>query len=584
MKLRTSFFNPTVLKKDITRFAPVWSLYIIGMVLTVLLNPSRTDSFELALLVQGVFVGMSIVNLLYAGLCAAILFGDLYNSRLCNALHALPLRREGWFFTHTVAGMLFCIVPNTLIACLYALFLQQYAYLAFLWLAVTVLQFIFFFGVGAISSLCAGNRLGMIALYAILNFLSYIVALFIYTLYLPLLYGLEIHLEPFAKCCPVVQMTMQKYVNLESDYIHRFIQFTGLGQDIWRYTAVAAGVGVLLLGLSVVAYRKRQLETAGDLISVRWMRPVFLVILTLSAGMLLFEVADMTGARLTYFFLLVGLAIGFFIGKMLLERKVNIFKGKTFLSFAILLAVLTLSMGLVRTDPLNIVRRVPEVEQVEKVTLSRYSSFAEEYSDKYGRSWYQRGLVLTTEEDITTITQIHQALASDRYQGDDGNVLYLRYYLKNGTCIKRCYRVRPEGEVHQKLAPFFGRWELIFGTSDWEWILSSVDTASVGVYAGDLFLAMVTSQENLSKYDEEELVIVLTEENQYLLTDLLTAIRKDSEAGNITQDFAFRSDEESLGWITLQDEDGTYYCDICFYEDSTNTIQAIDAWKQAVAG
>ena len=29
MKLRTSFFNGTVLRKDITRFAPVWGLYSI---------------------------------------------------------------------------------------------------------------------------------------------------------------------------------------------------------------------------------------------------------------------------------------------------------------------------------------------------------------------------------------------------------------------------------------------------------------------------------------------------------------------------------------------------------------------------
>ena len=33
MKLRTSFFNPAVLKKDITRFAPVWGLYSVFLLL-----------------------------------------------------------------------------------------------------------------------------------------------------------------------------------------------------------------------------------------------------------------------------------------------------------------------------------------------------------------------------------------------------------------------------------------------------------------------------------------------------------------------------------------------------------------------
>ena len=35
MKSRTSFFNPTALKKNLTRFAPAWALYGIGLLLLV---------------------------------------------------------------------------------------------------------------------------------------------------------------------------------------------------------------------------------------------------------------------------------------------------------------------------------------------------------------------------------------------------------------------------------------------------------------------------------------------------------------------------------------------------------------------
>ena len=37
MKSRTSFFNFTVLRKDITRYAPVWGLYAIGLLLFLLI-------------------------------------------------------------------------------------------------------------------------------------------------------------------------------------------------------------------------------------------------------------------------------------------------------------------------------------------------------------------------------------------------------------------------------------------------------------------------------------------------------------------------------------------------------------------
>ena len=36
MKLKTSFFKGITLKKDILRFAPIWALYFIGMMLIIM--------------------------------------------------------------------------------------------------------------------------------------------------------------------------------------------------------------------------------------------------------------------------------------------------------------------------------------------------------------------------------------------------------------------------------------------------------------------------------------------------------------------------------------------------------------------
>jgi hypothetical protein len=54
----------------------------------------------------------------YALVCALTLFGDLFNSRMCNAIHALPLRRESWFCTHALTGLCFSVVPNLVFALL----------------------------------------------------------------------------------------------------------------------------------------------------------------------------------------------------------------------------------------------------------------------------------------------------------------------------------------------------------------------------------------------------------------------------------------------------------------------------------
>ena len=102
MKSRTSFFNLTALRKNITRFAPVWALYLIGGLL-IGLNSISTFTPEYghgARSLANSIGPMAIINFLYAIIAAELLFGDLFNSRLCNALHAFPMRRESWFATH----------------------------------------------------------------------------------------------------------------------------------------------------------------------------------------------------------------------------------------------------------------------------------------------------------------------------------------------------------------------------------------------------------------------------------------------------------------------------------------------------
>lgn len=47
-----------------------------------------------------------------------LLFGDLYNSRMCNALHAMPMRRETLFLTNVVSGLLFSMIPTAVMALL----------------------------------------------------------------------------------------------------------------------------------------------------------------------------------------------------------------------------------------------------------------------------------------------------------------------------------------------------------------------------------------------------------------------------------------------------------------------------------
>ena len=110
MKLRTSFFNGRVLLKNLTRFAPLWVLYAVAEVLC-LLTMDLGNAAYIADDIKYIMGPVGIFHMVYAAIVAACLFGDLFDSRLCNGLHAMPLRREGWLLTNLVSGLLFALIP-----------------------------------------------------------------------------------------------------------------------------------------------------------------------------------------------------------------------------------------------------------------------------------------------------------------------------------------------------------------------------------------------------------------------------------------------------------------------------------------
>ena len=117
MKSRTSFFNGTLFRKNLTRFAPLWMLYTLCLLLgmTVLYMDNGSD-FWFANRMGELVQVTALINLLYAPLTAMLLFGDLYNSRMCYALHAMPMKRQCHFWTNVISGMMFSLLPTAIMA------------------------------------------------------------------------------------------------------------------------------------------------------------------------------------------------------------------------------------------------------------------------------------------------------------------------------------------------------------------------------------------------------------------------------------------------------------------------------------
>ena len=543
MKLRISSCK-TALAKDLTRFAPAWVLYLIGLLMFLVPNvvgdvPAAVgESF-------GETIGpLAILNMLYAALCAQLLFGDLFNSRLCNALHAMPLSRGSWFFSHIVAGLSFSLVPNTVCALVVMQFLGEFWFIAFLWLAAMALEFVFFFGLAILSVFCVGNRFAMVAVYGILNFLSILVLWFVKTVFEPLLFGMYLPPEPLYVLCPVIQMVReQAYICFEWFSTGRV--FTGLGEG-WGYLLILGGIGLGFCLLALLLYRRRALETAGDFIAVRPLAPIFCVVFTLTVAALFAVMGELFIVEIIYFFP-IGFLVGYFTSQMLLKRTVKVFTRKVFLWFGIFAGVMAACLALLVFDPLGYSSWTPEPSQVVRVQISN------ELYNNYSNGLYQEeSLELEDPEEIAAIVELHREVTEKR--GDYPNSkqrmvsLHLCYTLENGRQVTRFYDVCVPAE---KLKNFFSRPECVLGaTGDVDTFLTQISRVNV-------------EGANLSGEPVRE---------------LMKAIFADCEAGTMAQDGRYHDFNKELVvvWINFRTSDG-HYRDIRVYSGAENTSRWLKA-------
>ena len=533
MKLRTSFFNLTVLRKDITRFAPAWGLYLTGMLLLMLtLFPDTGYN-------QSYTVGMTIslfsaVNICYALVCAALLFGDLFNARLCNSIHAMPMRREGWFLTHLVSGLLFSIVPNLIVALCLMPRLVEYWFVSFVWLGGMTATYLFFFGAAVLSAMCTGSRFAMTLVYGLINFLSILAMWMMQFLYEPLLFGIEIDQEPFVFLSPVVYLCTN-----ELNFVTFLDKIVGVSTvNGWPYVLGIAGVGAVMLAVALLLYRKRHLETAGNFVTVRALSPVFLVLYTLTAGMILFLFSNIFAVEQGYLFLAVGIAVGFITGRMLLKRTVRVFKPATFVGLAVMMLVIFGSFGLMKLDVLGVVRWIPEQEDVKSVSI-RYA-----YDD----------YAYTADDaaEIAELMELHGQLIEERSETHAWDTqMYLTYTLRNGTTVSRRYGLVYSTDAGLALNRWLSKPEYVLQTDDLSTLAENIDYITVEVFPDDRYV--FTNEEALA---------------------LLDAVIADCRAGIMCQDYYYQyvyRDTDQWGYLSFE-KSGNQDVYICLWADAENTI------------
>ena len=435
MRSKTSCFNSTLFKKNLSRYWPLWGLASFGgamFPLAMLVNLLH-DGFQLWSPLETrqayytvLSYGVPIISIVYAILCAMAVWSYLYNARSVGLMHTLPIRREGLFLTNLLSGLVMMAIPYAVTGVLIVLVSFLYGGFEPVGVLVTILgvagESVFFFGLATFCAFIVGNVFMLPALYALFNFLAVLTDFTVNLLAQGFCFGIYSSYSGTVEWLSPVVYLMQK-ISPNSTYETQWVTDRLGGQ---RYEtsvptsvtlengwliAVYAAVGVVLMVLAWLMYRRRRSESAGDVVAVGWMKPVFrygcAAYSAILGGRLLYALFWESFQNGLYFTLLpmilcmiVGGAVGYYAASMLLAKTLRVFRStwKGMLAVALGCAALC---GAMKCDLFGVVRRVPAADSVKQVNL--YAADSNYY--------------LTPGQDdalIEEVRALHQAIINDK--------------------------------------------------------------------------------------------------------------------------------------------------------------------------
>lgn len=475
MQSKTSCFNGTLFRKNLTRFWPLWGLAsFIGALfpLAVLLDMVHRGWNVLS---APEFTGMyydavsvvPVINLVYAALCAMAVWSYLYNARSVGLMHTLPIRREGLFLTNFLSGFSMTLIPYAVTGTLCVIVSLCGGAFDAKGLAVTVLAVLgesfFYFSSATFVAFITGNAFAMPPLYALLHFLAVLLDWLISSFAQGFIFGFSTNYTGVVEfLSPTVFLSrnirllttyeeVQRVFDDGTAYTDHVLTAVEL-ENVWLI-AVYALVGLVLAALALVLYRARRSETAGDVVAVGWLRPVFRYgvagLCALLGGQLLYSLFWYGFQQGEYYdtlpmvvCLLVAGIIGYYGASMLLAKSLKVFRG-SWKGLAVVLAGCALVCCVLHFDLLGVTSRVPETNQIQTLEVrtadNSYTLTPSENSDLIEQVRAIHQAIIADEDYVRSMEGPYTTVSEDEVSNTAYDVVTLHYTLTSGAQVDRWY-------------------------------------------------------------------------------------------------------------------------------------------------
>ena len=391
--------------------------------------------------VHASLVGSALLAFFFGLFLAMAVYSYQMNSRSVGLMHALPVTRRRLFFSHFAAALSMLTAANVLIFLL-SLLMEAAAgpvepVPLLLWLAATELMGFFFLAFASLCAVITGWLLAVPVIYVGFNFVVWAYWMILNAL-ADMLYrhysgngtfsgSLVEWLTPVAMLIDVVS---SRYILVPPKDASPAVGFG----PILLASLIYAAVGVLILGLAWLLYRRRRSESAGDAVAFRPLRPVARYVISVAAGLTLgtltHQLVSWNSSNVVSL-ILWQLAMGALVYcavEMLLRKSFRIFDRRTALGVLALWLVLAGTCLTMKWDFLGVEKRVPAAERVESANV-------------YLSGVNMNDTELRDEESVRAAVALHQLLV-ERGDADDGESSFrVTYHLSGGTVMQRLYQL-----------------------------------------------------------------------------------------------------------------------------------------------
>lgn len=475
MQLKISCFNKTLFRKNLTRFWPLWGMAsFVGALFPMVMfmeisRGTRLEPLEMTEMYYNVAVyAVPVLSLFYAVMCALAVWHYLYAPRSVGMMHTLPITRKGLFLTNFLSGMAMMLIPYAVTGALTILISLVYGFFEpagiLATIAAVVADSFFYFASATVVAFVTGNVFALPVLYFIFHFLAVIMDFMVSTFATGFLFGLNREYNGVVEfLSPTVYLMSTTEISTEYEQIlddkgnHIMIQLSSVTLENGWVIALYAAVGVVLALCAWMLYRRRRSESAGDVVAVGWMKPVFRWGVTACCALLggqglylMFLQTNKYRILPMTICMVVAGVIGYFAARMLLAKSLRVFRGswKGVAVLAVLSAALCLGLD---ADAFGIENRVPEIDEVQEVEVYLADNTYIFYPGEQ-------------DELLEEVRALHAAVAADAdyIEAYDGryyetysdsrpldyeeaisryNYFNITYKLKNGAEVSRRYNV-----------------------------------------------------------------------------------------------------------------------------------------------